>query len=87
MNKIDKVLGKDIAEKFFGELPGSNDDPKAGMYEIGNKDWPQVTIGRFVIARQDDTSVWIQDEVDDDGAQFSDADVEKLLLDFYRKNF
>lgn len=58
----------------------------AGMYAVSDPSYPQVKVGRFTICRQDDVSVWIQNE-DGEGCQFSDTLFEAAILDFWRKHF
>ena len=81
------------ASEIFKQMPDGSEffkdadkEQSVGMYEIGNKDWPQIKVGGFVIALQDDNSVWIQEE-DGDGGQFSNESFEEIISEFYNKNF
>ena len=57
-----------------------------GMYEISNKSYPKIKIGKYTICRQDNRSVWIQTE-DGEGGQFSDESFLKTIDVYYKTNF
>ncbi len=58
------------------------------MYEIGNKEVPQMKIGDYLIVAQSGGKIWIQDEGKEggDGGEFPEADVAALIKDYYDKN-
>lgn len=59
---------------------------KLGMYAINDADYPKVTIGKYTICRQDESSVWIAHE-DGEAGQFHDNSFEKAVGDYFEENF
>ena len=57
-----------------------------GMYETENPEWPKVIVGNFLITRQDEKSVWIQEVNSGDGGSFTNEAFESLVKDFFDAN-
>ena len=58
-----------------------------GMYAI-NEDpmFHRVKIGEFTICRQDDKSLWIQDE-SGEGGQFKEESLAEVIRKYYKEHF
>lgn len=65
----------------------AKDEFVPGMYGEDDPRCPKVQIGRFIISRQSETTVWIKDTIAYDAGSFPDADVEAVLLEYYTKAF
>ena len=58
----------------------------AGMYRVNDDTYPKIKVGRFVICKQSDNSVWIETE-DGEGGEFSNTLFEKMIEEFFNTNF
>jgi hypothetical protein len=58
----------------------------AGMYRVDDPTAHKVQIGKFILLRQDDSSVWLQVE-DAEGMQIDDVAFELWLDGLFAKEF
>ena len=56
------------------------------MYRVNDDTYPKIKVGRFVICKQSDNSVWIETE-DGEGGEFSNTLFEKMIEEFFNTNF
>jgi len=71
-------------------LESEGKSKQAGMYRLHDDDptFHKVNIGKFVICRQSEGSIWIADgNGDGDGGEFCEKQVEAAISDFFDKIF
>ena len=59
---------------------------EAGMYAVFENMEGNVVIGKYTMCKQSEGKIWIQ-ENDGDGGEFCEKEIEKLIENFYNKNF
>tara|TARA_B100001059_G_C17319490_1_gene325911 strand:+ start:48 stop:236 length:189 start_codon:yes stop_codon:yes gene_type:complete len=61
-----------------------SNEKELGMYAIATAPEGKLTIGKYELIRQDDNSIWIQC---DDGGQFPESALEKVIDKYYKGSF
>jgi len=96
LKRIDEMCAESLSpdiysmwiDKIVPQLNGTRlrlKDKKVGMYG----DIPHITIGEFIMCEQSDPpgeSIWIE-HVGEDGGEFRKDFFEKVLKEYYDKNF